>query len=41
LPETKDLLIKTVNINSGTLNIEGKSRPFTVQLEKLDLKANG
>ncbi|MFV8366614.1 M20/M25/M40 family metallo-hydrolase [Flavobacterium sp. XS1P27] len=42
LPETKDLLIKTVNINSGTLNIEGVKKVgaiYSAELEKAGLKS--
>lgn len=42
LPETKDLLIKTVNINSGTLNIEGVKKVgaiYGAELEKAGLKS--
>jgi glutamate carboxypeptidase len=42
LPETTDLLIKTVNINSGTLNIEGVKKVgaiYSAELEKAGLKS--
>ena len=42
LPETKDLLIKTVNINSGTLNIEGVKKVgaiYSAEFEKAGLKS--
>lgn len=42
LPETRDLLIKTVNINSGTLNIEGVKKVgaiYGAELEKAGLKS--
>nr|WP_309756600.1 M20/M25/M40 family metallo-hydrolase [Flavobacterium sp.] len=42
LPETKDLLVKTVNINSGTLNIEGVKKVgaiYSAELEKAGLKS--
>jgi len=42
LPETKDLLIKTVNINSGTLNVEGVKKVgaiYSAELEKAGLKS--
>ena len=42
LPETKDLLVKTVNINSGTLNIEGVKKVgaiYSEELEKAGLKS--
>lgn len=42
LPETRDLLIKTVNINSGTLNIEGIKKVgaiYGAELEKAGLKS--
>lgn len=42
LPETKDLLIKTVNINSGTLNIAGVKKVgaiYSAELEKAGLKS--
>ena len=42
LPETKDLLIETVNINSGTLNIEGVKKVgaiYSAELEKAGLKS--
>lgn len=42
LPETTDLLIKTVNINSGTLNIEGVKKVgaiYGAELEKAGLKS--
>ena len=42
LPETKDLLIRTVNINSGTLNIEGVKKVgaiYSAELEKAGLKS--
>ena len=42
MPETKDLLIKTVNINSGTLNIEGVKKVgaiYSAELEKAGLKS--
>ena len=42
LPQTKDLLVKTVNINSGTLNIEGVKKVgaiYSAELEKAGLKS--
>lgn len=42
LPETKDLLMKTVNINSGTLNIEGVKKVgaiYSAELEKAGLRS--